>query len=353
MKWKSYLFLLLLAGCEMVGGSTRGEGELRVAFAPGVMEATRAVSEIPDTSDFILSITDSKGKVIYEGLYGNCPESIPVTAGNYVVKAVSREFMMPEFSAPQYGDEQCVVVPEGGTADVKLVCSQMNSGVRLRIAKEFLTECPNGVLFLKSSHGKLMYSYSEKRIAYFLPGNVSLVLSADGKDEVLMSRTLLSQEILSLGVSVASSGSSSREGRISVAVDTSRNWIDDSYIIGGKNDAGSQMDDAMTILQAKSEIGSKDVWVCGYIVGGDLTSASASFDEPFASRTNFILGPKSSTTDRDACMSVQLPSGSMRDELNLVDNPQHLRRKIYLRGDIVDAYFGLPGIKNISEFILP
>ena len=50
---------------------------------------------------------------------------------------------------------------------------------------------------------------------------------------------------------------------------------------------------------------------------------------------------------------MQLPSGSLRDELNLVDNPQQLRRKIYLRGDIVDAYFGIPGIKNISEYILP
>ena len=136
-------------------------------------------------------------------------------------------------------------------------------------------------------------------------------------------------------------------------MDTSRNWISDSYVIGGVNDKGGEVSDAMTVLQAKFSAGSKDVWVCGYIVGGDLTSASASFDEPFSSRTNLLLGPKSSTSDKDACLSVQLPSGSLRDELNLVDNPQQLRRKIYLRGDIVDAYFGIPGIKNISEYILP
>jgi hypothetical protein len=100
-------------------------------------------------------------------------------------------------------------------------------------------------------------------------------------------------------------------------------------------------------------VGDKDVWVCGYIVGGDLTSASASFDEPFTSRTNILLGPKSSTVDKDACLSVQLPSGGLRDVLNLVDNPGLLGTKVYLKGDIVEAYYGIPGIKNISEYRLP
>ena len=352
MKWKLYLFLLLcLAGCEKNGAS--GKGELRVSFASGINEVTKSSSDVPDTSDFILYITDSKGKSIYNGLYADCPESIIVASGSYVVKAVSCEFEEPEFSAPQYGDEQCVLVPDGGTTDVKLICRQMNAGVRLRIGKEFLTECPNGVLFLKSAQGKLMYSYSEKRIAYFLPGSISLILSMNGKDEVLMSKTLLAQEILSLGVSVASSTASSKGSSLKIAVDTARNWISDSYVIGGKNENGTQTSDAMTVLQARSAAGSKDIWVCGYVVGGDLTSASASFDEPFSSRTNILLGPKSSSIDKDACLSVQLPAGELRDALNLVDNPQLLRRKVYLRGDIVEAYFGVPGIKNVSEYLLP
>jgi hypothetical protein len=129
--------------------------------------------------------------------------------------------------------------------------------------------------------------------------------------------------------------------------------VSDSYVIGGQNDKGTDASDALTVLQARSSPGSKDVWVCGYIVGGDLTSASASFDEPFTSRTNILIGPKSSTQNKDACLSVQLPSGSLRDALNLVDNPHLLRSKVYLRGDIVDAYYGIPGIKNISEYRLP
>ena len=355
MNWKSCMLLLVLAGCEMLGTQKSGEGELRIAFAEGHDQFTRSVTEIPDTSDFLLEVTDSKGKTIYKGKYGDCPEVLSVSSGSYMIKTVSSEFEQPEFSAPQYGDEQCVVVPEGGVADVKLICTQMNAGVKLRIAKNFLTECPDGVLFLKSDQGKLMYGYSEKRIAYFLPGKVSLMLSSGGVDQVLMSRTLVAQEILSLGVSVASGGMSSgtQAGRISVAVDTTRNWISDTYVIGGQNDKGSAATDAMTVSQARSAVGDKDVWVCGYIVGGDLTSASASFDEPFTSRTNILLGPKSSTVDKDACLSVQLPSGDLRDVLNLVDNPGLLGTKVYLKGDIVEAYYGIPGIKNISEYRLP
>lgn len=356
MNWKSCMFLLALAGCEMIETKSVGQGELRIAFAADQSGITRSVTEIPDTSDFLIEVTDSKGKMVFEGVYGDCPEVLSVAAGSYLVKAVSSEFYEPEFDAPQYGDEQCVVVPDGGVVDVKLLCTQLNAGVRLRVAKNFLTECPDGVLFLKSDQGKLMYGYSEKRIAYFLPGNVSLILSQGGKDKTLLSRTLLAQEVLSLGVSVASGGSSAESqtaGRISVAVDTTRNWVSDSYVIGGQNDKGTDASDALTVLQARSSPGSKDVWVCGYIVGGDLTSASASFEEPFTSRTNILIGPKSSTQNKDACLSVQLPSGSLRDALNLVDNPHLLRSKVYLRGDIVDAYYGIPGIKNISEYRLP
>ena len=135
---------------------------------------------------------------------------------------------------------------------------------------------------------------------------------------------------------------------ISVSVDTSRTWISGEYVLGGKEGYS----DVLSVAQAQSMAGEKDVTVSGYIVGGDLTSSSASFDRPFSSRTNILLGPRSSTRDKSSCLSVQLPSGELRDELNLVDNPQLLGRKVCLRGDIVDAYYGIPGIKNISEYEL-
>ncbi len=343
---------LLLAACDVIGPDDMRKGELRVSFAQGYEVQSRTLSEIPDTGDFILTISDSKGTPVYSGRYDGCPESIEVPSGNYTVRVVSHEFSKPAFASPQYGDEQCVVVPAGGVANVRLVCEQINCGVRLKVSSDFLTAFPDGVLWLKSSQGKLMYGYSEKRSAYFLPGNVSLLLTQGASEEVLLTRALQARDMLVLKINVAQTPSSSEKDSpcadVSVAIDTTRNWITDAYEIGGDNSNGSASDDPLTVAQARDSAGAEDVWVSGYIVGGDLTSASASFKSPFSSRTNIVLGPKSTTSTKSSCLSVQLPAGEVREVLNLVDNPLNLGRKVLLRGNIVEAYYGIPGIKNDS-----
>lgn len=344
---------VLFSACNLLDNEGRGVGQLRVSFNDVGNAITRASESIPDTSDFLLTITDASGKTVYNGAFGDCPESLDVSAGSYIVKALSIEFSKPAFSAPQYGDEVCVVVPSGGVADVKLTCSLMNAGVQLHVDKSFLSGCPDGSLFLTSNQGKLMYSYSEERVAYFQPGQVSLMLSQGGKDEVLLTRNLQTRQILVLGVSVAQNNSASSFqgiGGVTVAVDTTKVWTEDSYIIGGSTGKGLSSKDALTVAMALSNGPKEDVWVSGYIVGGDLTSAAASFEEPFKSRTNILLGPKSSTKDRNSCIAVQLPTGRVRDALNLVDNPNMLGRKVCLRGDIVEAYYGLVGLKSVDDY---
>ena len=345
---------LLIAACDVIGPDDLGKGELRVSFANDAV--TRNISEIPDTGEFLITITDSKGGTVYSGKYDACPEVLEVPSGNYTVNVVSHEFGKPAFSSPQFGDEQCVNVPAGGVADVRLMCEQLNCGVRLKISPDFLTAYPGGVLFLKSSEGKLMYGYSEKRYAYFRPGNISLLLSDAGADEVLMTRNLQACHMLTLKVEVAQTvvpdEQKSPYAKVSVAVDTTRTWLDDTYQIGGSSAAGASSGEAMTVAQARSSAGAEGVWVSGYIVGGDLSSSSASFTSPFSSRTNVLIGPKSTTSDRNSCLSVQLPAGELREELNLVDNPSNHGRKVLLKGDLVEAYYGMPGIKNITDFEL-
>lgn len=335
----------------MLGEPSGKDGTLRVSFAPGQEILTRSGIEIPDTSDFILTVKNSKGTVMYEGAFGDSPETMSLKPGSYTVSIVSEEFGKPAFSSPQFGDEQCVVVTSDAVVDVRLVCTQINSGIRLKIDRGFLDQYPDGAFLLKSSFGKLMYSYSEKRIAYFTPGNISLILTERGTDEVLMTKTLEAQEILELKIGVTGSKNPSDDHSskgISVAVDTTRTWLYEDYVLGG-GDGSSAI---LSVSQAYDKVGEEDVWVCGYIVGGDLTSSSASFEKPFSSRTNLLLGPRSSTSEKASCLSVQLPSGHLREDLNLVDNPQLLGRKVCLRGDIVEAYYGIPGIKNISEYEL-
>lgn len=347
---------LLAVACDVIGPGDTGKGELRVSFAQGQESVTRAVSEIPDTGDFILTISDSKGASIYSGRYDDCPETIEVPSGSYTVKVLSHEFSKPAFASPQFGDEQCVTVPSGGVANVRLVCEQVNCGVKLKVSPDFLTAFPDGVLWLKAAQGKLMYSYSEKRSAYFLPGNVSLLMTRGDSEDVLMSRSLQARDMLVLKVNVADDGNDSESespyAHVTVAIDTSRNWITDTYVIGSDSSKGSVPDDAMTVAQARNSAGAEDVWVSGYIVGGDLSSTSASFESPFQSRTNILIGPKSTTSSRSSCLSVQLSAGDMREALNLVDNPLNLGRKVLLKGNIVEAYYGMPGIKNLTDYEL-
>lgn len=346
------LWAVLLQSCNLLGPPVgEGPGELRISFMRNQDVLTRSGFNIPDTSDFILAVKDAGGEPVYEGAYGDCPESLSLPSGSYTVSVISEEFDKPSFSKPQFGDEQCVVVPSGGTVDVRLLCSQVNSGIRLVVDKAFLSRYPDGVLLLKAASGRLVYGYAEKRVAYFKPGDVSLVMNQGTDDQLLMTRTLKAREILELKVGVSGAPVSS-SGAMSISVDTTRTWLKGEYVIGEQNQGGADVTAALTVTDARNSAGSEDVWVSGYIVGGDLTSSSASFEKPFTSRTNLLLGPRSSTTDRNACMSVQLPSGGLRDALNLVDNPSLLGRKIYIRGDIVDAYYGLPGIKNISEYEL-
>lgn len=348
-----YLSLtVLMQSCNLLGGIPSAEGELRIAFARGQELLTRSGLEIPDTSDFLLTVKDSKGAIVYDGTYGASPESLFLKPGSYTVSIVSEEFSRPAFSLPQFGDEQCVVVSAGDVVSLKLICRQLNSGIRLRIDSGFLSRYPDGALLLKSNFGRLMYGYAEKRIAYFAPGNISLILADGGTDQVLLTKTLEAQEILDLKVMVSSSGGSSTESAdapgITVVTDTTRVWLSDEYVIGGTSSDGK----ILSVSDARSMAGETDVVVCGYIVGGDLTSSSASFSKPFSSRTNILIGPRSSTSDKSSCLSVQLPAGDIRDDLNLVDNPGLLGRKICLRGDIVEAYYGIPGMKNITEYEL-
>lgn len=351
------LFVLpIVVACEMMGDGTdsQADGKLEVSFSDAVMIGdTRAGLEIPDTNDFILTVTDADGKVIYDGNYGEAPEAMMVSSGSYNVKVVSCKFDRPQFSMPQFGDEQCVVVPSGGSANVKLVCTQVNSGIRLKVASSFLTAYPDASLHLKSGGSGLSYGYRETRIAYFKSGDVSLVMSQGGKDDVLMTRWMDPNEVLTLKVDVSVGNESATSGReISVSIDTARYWVTETYTIGDDHPKGDTSDSPMGISQAKASVGAKGVWVSGYIVAGDLTASSASFDPPFKSASNLAVGPKKSVADRNSCISVQLPSGEIRDELNLMSHPDYLGRRLILKGDVVASYFGLVGIKNVTDYVL-
>lgn len=320
-------------------------GTIRVCFADGVLYTSR--SSLPDTNEFILDVRDSKGNSIYHGKFGSAPENIVANPGTYSVSACSREFDEPLYDAPQYGDSKTVVVSPGKTSYVLLECSLLNCGIRIHPDWNFLSEYPGGELYLKCAEGRLMYAYNERRTAYFRPGTVAISLSCGGEERLLCTRELEARDILQLKLSAVVSGSTS--AGVDIQLDTTSNQIPDSYVIpssGQTNDLGS----AYSVPEARNHVGEDEVWVYGYIVGGDLSSSKCSFTPPFTSRTNLVVASKSSCTDKSACLSVQLSSGDVRDALNLVDHPENLGRQIFVKGEIVGSYYGITGVQNIKEW---
>ena len=377
--WALLPLVAALGACDDFGLRTRGQGELRWIIEGSGPDTraegaeTRGSAEIPDTNDFILKVSDAGGKVLYEGAYGESPESLLVDAGSYTVAVHSIEFTAPGFSRPVYGDEQVVVVKAGSTVTVRLNCILENAGVRLQVAPDFLTSYPDGVLYLKSGDTRLMYGYSEKRIAYFKPGPISLVLNNRGVDEVLLTRTLDARTILTLNLS-APHGGTAAASSITVAVDTAKVWNHESYVIGGGSgsggsgsgsgsggsgsgglgdDSASEIDNAYSVAQAHDHTGEDDVWVFGYIVGGDLSTAGTTVKtSKLTKSTHLAIASRSTVTAKASCVAVELPKGAIRDALNLVDHPDLIGTRVYLKGSLVPSYFGTTGLKSVSDYVL-
>lgn len=355
------IFLLCLCcGCNLIddgrsdGACPGPQSFLSLKFSDTAASAAKSgnlYSSI-DTNSFILTIKDVAGNILYDGEYSKSPESLAVSPGSYNIKVVSENFSKPAFDKPQWGDEQTVLVSSGKNALVELLCHQMNCGVKMHVAPDFLTEYPASSLFLSSTEGKVMYGYSERRTAYFCPGQISLVMSTGGQDETVLTRSLESGQMLMLNISVPPSSDSGRF--LSVQVDTTRTFLYEDFNLADGNDSekGTSPESAYTILQARDNVGREDVWVSGYIVGGDLTKSSINFTGPFKSSSNMAIGPRSTTSSRESCMSVELKEGVVRDALNLVSNPSAKGRFVTLKGDIVSAYFGLVGLKNVTEYKL-
>lgn len=351
MKTLTRIFLGLAAALPVLS-SCQGmfadrQGIIRISFLDGGQFSTKAAENIPDTDDFLLTVTASGGDIVYEGRFGDSPEELVVQPGSYTIAAASDKFDEPAYSKPVFGDEQVVVVKSGETVSVQLCCRQTNCGLRLLADESFIELFPDSELFLEGPGGTLSQGYDEGRTAYFRPGTISVSVGDSGMRQPLFTRTLEAQQVLSVKIS-ASVGQES--GSISLQIDTTRIRFSENYVYG--DDDASDISNAMGVMQARDRSGEEDVWVCGYIVGVATSTGKISFYPPFEKDTNIALGLRSTTVNEDYCLTVELKSGAIRDGLNLMSNPELLGRKIYIKGDLVSAYYGIPGLKNVSEYQL-
>ena len=201
--------------------------------------------------------------------------------------------------------------------------------------------------------GKLDYGNSPDRTGFFKPGNLTVFLQDGNTSIQLLTRNLQAKDMLTLGIACPEAGpSSGSTSEVSITVDTLRTWSEDEWTIGSSDsDGGVSVETAYSVAQARDHAGEKGVWVCGYIVGGDLSSNKNGirFEPPFESRTCIAIASRSSVSEKASCLSVQLTKGTFRDMLNLVDHADLLGRKVFLKGDIEASYYGIPGLKNLSD----
>lgn len=91
--------------------------------------------------------------------------------------------------------------------------------------------------------------------------------------------------------------------------------------------------------------------VKGFIVGTASSKTSYDQEAPFTVPSNIGLADSPDETDPAKILPVQLPSGSIRTGLNLVDNPSNFKAEVTITGSL-EAYFTTSGLKSPTAFTI-
>lgn len=157
-------------------------------------------------------------------------------------------------------------------------------------------------------------------------------------------------------------GTPTEVGTYNVAIEASNNGVSttQAYTIVvttesvDPNPNGSGTEESPYNVAAASANQGKSAFVKGYIVGYAVSGASTSFafsSDTCTQHTNLLIADTKTETNPANCLTVQLPSGAVRNALNLRDNKGNLSKEVLLYGSL-EAYFQQPGLKNVSYYKL-
>ena len=316
-----------------------------------------AITAALDSTKYILTIANSYGTVFYEGLYINRPEMLYVKPGNYKVRIASEEFKEPGTLRPLFGQEVTVKAKKDSTMCIHLLSRQMTGGVRFEFTSGFLSWFKGTGLYLSRDSVSFKYNYGSRDYVYFYPGTITVKYkNKDGyptytppdkpgyEDTVLFTRKLKATELVTIKLDydltkVPSTG-------LSMKIDTTRTRVSEYYNVPGIAPYGCQ-----SVWYAQNHVGDT-LKLFGYIVGGDATSTTFNRVKPFKSKTNIVVAANDWQTLKEKTMAIELTEGPIRNALNLVDHPEHLKKPIAITGIIVDLYFGYPGMKKVTDYLL-
>lgn len=316
-----------------------------------------AITAALDSTKYILTIANSSGTVFYEGLYINRPEMLYVKPGNYKVRITSEKFKEPGTLRPLFGQEVTVKAKKDSTMCISLLSRQMTGGVRFEFTSGFLSWFKGTGLYLSRDSVSFKYNYGSRDYVYFYPGTITVKYkNKDGyptytppdkpgyEDTVLFTRKLKATELVTIKLDydltkVPSTG-------LSMKIDTTRTRVSEYYNVPGIAPYGCQ-----SVWYAQNHVGDT-LKLFGYIVGGDATSTTFNRVKPFKSKTNIVVAANDWQTLKEKTMAIELTEGPIRNALNLVDHPEHLKKPIAITGIIVDLYFGYPGMKKVTDYLL-
>ncbi|MBS2098908.1 DUF5689 domain-containing protein [Carboxylicivirga linearis] len=122
---------------------------------------------------------------------------------------------------------------------------------------------------------------------------------------------------------------------------------------GGSGDGTGTKDDPYDVayVLSSADDGSISGWVKGYIIGTIPATGEATLTAPFDVATNMLIAASADETNVENMVSVQLPSGSIRTALNLVDNESNLGKEVIVLGSL-EWYYGFSGVKSLTGYWL-
>jgi hypothetical protein len=331
--------IALMCACSQKDTSMPEVGYLSLNINPA------AVAGDLDIFDFNLRIINGDVVVLDEKI-ADLPEEINLLAGIYTIEAYSINFSDPKFETPLYFGSTIVRIESGKTTSASLICALANAGVKVVWMEDFSILYNNYQARIDcATDGYLIYSSSEARIGYFLPGEISITISADG---TIIDGGVLNLEARDMVTLIMHPKETASGGLIiDITIDYTTNDREVNIIVDPENTINSQSN-PYTIDEAIKRQNENDVWITGYIVGvKPLTNSDYNFWDIDKWRTNnIVIADDISETDSYKVIFVELPNRVAWRNINLLDHPDNLHKKILIRGNL-RSYYTRAGIRAI------
>ncbi|MFY9116620.1 MAG: DUF6359 domain-containing protein [Bacteroidales bacterium] len=314
-----------------------------------------------DVDSFVFILTTSEGDTLCNSTVGEITgEPLSLKQGTYYITVFNELFTVPAFEKPFYYKQTEVDVVAGSICEAFIVCTQNNAGVRVLFTESFMNSNPGSFMTVIAPDGELSYdTTTEHKWGYYNPGPVTLMLYRNNIPSRSYERSVDANYMYTFLVGTPDTLTQYVEPSFSISVDTARVWNygiwdDEDY---GKNGVanGLAQETAFSISQARTlPDNTANIWVYGYIAGYYKSqkfipgSEIEDWDSVQASCLALAEDPKE--TEKANTFSIELLEGSLRNAINLKDHPDHLYKKIWIKGTTSVSYQGVYGLKNPKDY---